>query len=181
MTHLEFDLYTQYRCPVACINGMPMMIDTGASIPVFAFSDNVLQAGFKGQLLKEKVSIGGFGGRAWGDLYCIQDFTLDKLNFKHMDVFRPYENQTEYPIILSSSIFYNLKYGFDMIEKKFIVNVPKEQFLERDFKLQQLADGYHASVDGIIIPVNKKSIYDKMYIQILKSVDAQRKAKGVQR
>ena len=136
-----------YRRPVISMMGTTVLIDTGATIPMFYFPVKLLEKAFGGiELIYEKAHVGGIGnGSVDGKIYALKRFTLDKLSYNNLHVFVPNEFYQigengvkifeKHPMLLSATMFEGLDYEFDTISERFLVRSPIDIGLDMDFKI----------------------------------------------
>jgi len=93
------DLIPSFQRPVVKLYEMTTLIDTGAVIPTFSLSPELLKSMFNAKLLFKNAHIGGFGGNCAGDIYSLENFKIGKLNFDVLEVFVPKNPVTKHPFL----------------------------------------------------------------------------------
>ena len=132
------DLIPSFQRPVINLYGMTTLIDTGAVIPTFSLSVELLKNMFNAKLIFQNAQIGGFGGNCFGDIYSLENFKVGKLIFDVLEVFVPKNSITKHPFLLSSTMFSGMDYDFDTINSKFIISLPEKMDFHREFHLKDL-------------------------------------------
>ena len=89
MKPIEFDLTPSNLCPTIRFDGFEALFDTGAVIPVFSYSAEVMKLAFGATKRFEKAEIGGIGGKGLGDIYRLKDFHVSEFVFSELDVYVP--------------------------------------------------------------------------------------------
>ena len=124
MEQFSLELSAEMQRPIVYLEnwyGLNALLDTGAIFPVWTFDEDVLLE-IGGKLVKEGVDFSGFGGTAVGNLYQIPYVTVGKLTFPHMHIISCKLNEdVPYHIILSATMFRNLRYEID--DKEHILNI----------------------------------------------------------
>lgn len=125
---LDISLNQTSRRPIARLNwfsGCLALIDTGALFPVWTKSESLLIK-LGGRLQKRNVSFSGFGGETYGHLYRV-NFNLNGLQYIYMPiVVKPMENLNCH-IIISATMFENMIYTIDTINKKLSIDTADNQ------------------------------------------------------
>ena len=151
MKEFSIPLKKSYQRPVIELYNLSTLIDTGAVIPVFSIVPAVFEKYFESKLILENRFIGGFGGEERGSVYSIKNFQVGELIFNDFEVFVPDEPRLKFPFLLSATLFYGMKYTFDMINNNLIVRMKDEQKFEREFKIKELNGKLYPQIDGILI------------------------------
>lgn len=119
------------------------LLDTGALFPVWVADETALKK-LDAELLIEHVEFGGFGGKAHGKLYKLPYFQLGDLIYPNLHIILC---QMDMPcqIILSATMFHNLRYEVDDENHALNITVPDGQstvrnlvIRDKDGKLQVL-------------------------------------------
>lgn len=181
-------MYENYQRPLAKLNGIPALIDTGAIIPVFSFPTYIIEKGFGGKIKEETTNFGGFGGKCEGSIYTLTDYKIGEMTFSTMDIFVPKDIKPfcRYPIILSSTLFYNTKYEIDSVNFKFTVDVADDSLLTREFDILNVRGKLYAQIDGILFQedgfeVNQVDNYTQFDIEIGEIIDNAIEESGLQK
>lgn len=136
---LDILLDQSARRPIARLDWFPgclALIDTGALFPVWTKSETLLEK-LGGKLQKNNVSFSGFGGKTYGHLYRI-NFNLNGLQYIDMPiVVKPMENLNCH-IILSATMFENMIYTIDTINKHLNIDTMDNQIV----RILKLSDEY---------------------------------------
>lgn len=148
---IEISLDKKYKRPIIDLYGISTIIDTGAVIPTFSIAPFILERSFCGKKLIENISIGGFGGKSYGDLYSIENFKVGDINYSHLDVFVPYKPVTRHPFLLSATMFYGTNYSINTIDSKLIIEKNDAKLLNRDFRVRDLNGELYAQIDGVLL------------------------------
>lgn len=138
MKEFSVDLIPSFQRPVIKLYEMTTLIDTGAVIPTFSLSPEILKSMFNAKLIFKNAQIGGFGGNCLGDIYSLENFKIGELNFDILEVFVPQNSVTKHPFLLSATMFSGMDYDFDTINSKFIISIPDEMSFHREFHIQDL-------------------------------------------
>ena len=105
--------------------GCTALIDTGAVIPVWTKSVELLRA-LGAKLYKENVPFSGFGGETKGDLYKL-DFAFGDFVYPGLPVVVHEDNNIPGFFIFSATMFQNMVYTIDDIRKEFVVKAEDNQ------------------------------------------------------
>lgn len=134
---LDILLNQSARRPIARLDWSPSylaLIDTSALFPVWTKSAALLER-LGGKLQKSNVSFSEFGGKTYGHLYKI-NFNLNGLQYIDMPiVIKPMENLNCH-IILSATMFENMIYTIDTINKHLSIDTMDNQIV-RILKLSE--------------------------------------------
>lgn len=125
---LTLNLDAEARRPVVKLdwfNGCRALLDTGALFPVWTANGNFLNQ-LGAELVKEKVSFGGFGGEAEGSLYRI-DFYLGTLIFKDMPIVATNMKDLNCHLILPATMFDKMIYEIDTINHSLNIDTKDNQ------------------------------------------------------
>ena len=160
MYSFELDLLG-YRRPMISLYGNPSIIDTGAVVPITWLSPELLEQAWNAKIVLRNTSISGIGGEAYGDIYALFDFKIGDINFNRIEMFVLKDKISKYTFLLSATLFHGLKYDIDDTEnQKFIVNVPDNLTLNRDFRIKSLEGKIYAEVDGVLLQDIEEDIED---------------------
>lgn len=154
MTEFTIPLVNKIQRPVIQLQGSYALIDTGAFIPVMNYPKMIVERAFNATCITDKAEFGGFGGDCTGSIYGMKDFVIGQLTFNTFEFFVPDKQQLKYPLVLSSTMFYGMDYRFDTINGLFIVRVPDNIPLNREFKVANLRGKLMAQVDGVLFQEN---------------------------
>ena len=149
----EFSLSKDELRPTIMLYGRNALIDTGALIPVFSFSEDFIKARFKAKLVKQNKFITGLGSHeVYGDVYAFSNFYIKDLHYKTLEAFVPYEKALSFPILLSAPLFGNTEYEFKPKLKRMVVKVPDELAMNNEFLIKDLAkDHVSVQLNGVLI------------------------------
>lgn len=125
MKQFTLNLDGKKRRPVIQVEGMSMLLDTGAELPIWTAGKQVLLNNLDVEFVKSDVFFSGFGGKVKGDIYKIKGFKLGELTYAGLDVIvcEEYKNATFY-MIVSATMFQNLIYQIDDKNHKLNVDIP---------------------------------------------------------
>lgn len=156
MKQFVLDLEEQFQRPVTKIDGMVALIDTGALIPVISMEEKDLIDIFHAEKVLDNTKISGFGGECCGKVYSIDQLVVGELIFPNLHVFVPDESMNRFDIILSATMFHNLRQDIDYINKKMTVFIPEKEQNVRNLKIYDENGDLHLllndevlSIDGI--------------------------------
>ncbi len=127
------------RRPIARLDwfsGCRALIDTGALFPVWTKSESLLRK-LGGRLETSNVSFSGFGGKTNGQLYRI-NFHLNGLLYIDMPVVVKPMNDLNCHIILSATMFENMVYTIDTINKHLSIDTKDNQIV----RILRISDEY---------------------------------------
>ena len=136
MKQFTLSLYENFQRPVAALNNwynFDVMIDTGALFPIWTDDEEMLHS-IGADLIRTNVSFGGFGGKAEGNLYRLQCFVLGELMFPRLPIIACKANIPCH-MIVSATMFSNLRYEIDDENHKLNVTIPSNQSLVRNLKI----------------------------------------------
>ena len=136
MKQFTLDLIENIQRPVAKLSDWHQfnaMLDTGALFPVWVDEERALEK-LGAELIKEKVSFGGFGGEAVGSLYRLPLFKFGELLYPQMPIIAC-KVETPCHVILSASMFSSLRYEIDDENHKLNITVPDSQSCVRNLKI----------------------------------------------
>lgn len=125
MPQFELPLDTNQIRPVISLpkySNIKVLIDTGATIPVWVIDENILIKLFNARDTGLTESFGGFGGCVQGKIYEI-DLELGFLRFSKLKIIASPLPKVGFHMIFSASMFKGLKYEIDNINNKFIVKM----------------------------------------------------------
>lgn len=147
------DLNKDFQRPIIYLSnwhGLNAMLDTGALFPIWTAPEKVLQ-NLGGILLKNNVQFGGFGGRAYGNLYKLNQLTVGKLVFPDMAVIACNDlANVPYHILLSATMFQHLRYEIDDENHKFNVTVPSGESCVRNLMIQDNGGKLHVLCNSAV-------------------------------
>lgn len=143
------DLLEGESCPIASIRlvgsnlKLIALIDTGASLPVWVGSREILLL-LGAKPSGDEGSFTGFGGSTKGIIYEIPAFNIGELTYPNMPIVlqddftvkrvingRLVETKPIYNIVLSASLFYGMIYEVDTINSKFKITIPDNNMVRR--------------------------------------------------
>ena len=151
MKEIELTLESQFWRPMIRLYGKLALIDTGAIVPVISMSKDMLNMRFHAKLIRDNVSISGFGGgKSYGNIYSLSDFYINTMRFAIMECFVPYERDKEFPLILSVSLFYHTHYEFRADEGKMIIRIPDDNLQNNEFLIKNLSDKICVQLNGVL-------------------------------
>ena len=136
MKQFTIDLYETVHRPVAYLrdwHNFDVMLDTGALFPVWVDEEKALVK-LGAQCIKEGVTFGGFGGEAIGNLFRLPYFKIGELIFPGLPVISCKINAPCH-MILSASMFSNLRYEIDDENHKLNVTIPDSQSVVRNLTI----------------------------------------------
>ncbi|MDR2888366.1 MAG: hypothetical protein LBV33_00810 [Lachnospiraceae bacterium] len=103
------------------LHKIPVLIDTGAVIPIWTGSKSVLES-FGAQFYKAGVPVSGFGGGTVGDAYNLPNLTIDRLSYRDIKIVACAElGVVPFFMIISATMFRGLAYEVDIM--KFNLNI----------------------------------------------------------
>ena len=152
----EICLAIGYLRPIIELYEIPTLIDTGAVIPVFSFTESDMKDIFNATLIKNDVEITGFGGNDKGSVYSIPDFSIGSITFSPFEVFVPEILRIKYPILLSAPVFYGTVYEFDTQSSLFKVSWGDDYPKNRSFKITKLKGELYPQVNGVLLQISDK-------------------------
>lgn len=116
--------YSEDQPCVVLENGLQALIDTGAKIPVWTKSEELLLAYYpNAEKVLDSVEIGLLEGTAKGSIWKI-DLVFGKLIFPRIPVFVCSSNEVEYTFLFSNSMFRRLEIRLDQFKDTFHVIIP---------------------------------------------------------
>lgn len=152
MKTLEIELQPPFWRPIIRLYGYAALVDTGAVVPVVSLPRALMIKRFQAKLIKDNVSVGGFGGgNSVGDLYSLNNFYIHKFHFKTLECFVPYKPDKDFPIILSVPLFYHTHYEFRADESKMIINVMDDKLVNNVFLIKDLTQRICVQVNGVML------------------------------
>ena len=125
---------TQQRPVVLLKNTLTALLDTGAYIPIWTDSEDILVSGLGGKLIKKDVPFTGFGGTAFGNLYQVT-LEIGDLIFPNMHIVANSELNTSYNLILSATMFDGLIYEINTKTHSLNISVPDEETFVRNLRV----------------------------------------------
>ena len=128
MKQFTLDLNEHIQRPVVKLSDwhqFNVMLDTGALFPVWVDEEMALVK-LGAECIKQNVKFGGFGGEASGNLYRLPYFKLGELIFPNFPVISC-KVKAPCHMILSASMFSNLRYEIDDENHKLNVTIPDTQ------------------------------------------------------
>lgn len=136
---LDISLDKSARRPIARLEwffGCRALIDTGALFPVWTKSESLLVK-LGGKLERNNISFSGFGGKTDGQLYRV-NFNLNGLQYIDMPVVVKPMNDLNCHIILSATMFENMIYTIDTINKYMSIDTKDNQIV----RILKVSDEY---------------------------------------
>lgn len=136
MKQFTLDLNENIQRPVTRLtewHQFDVMLDTGALFPVWVDEEKALIK-LGAECIKEKVTFGGFGGEAVGNLYRLPFFKIGELVFPWLPVISCRVN-APCQMILSASMFSKLRYEIDDENHKLNVVIPDAQSVVRNMTI----------------------------------------------
>ena len=128
-------------------NDIAALLDTGAEIPVYTLGAESLKLIYDAELVLENVSIGGFGGKHYGDVYKLKFFRLGNLVYPNIHIFvTDFDNR--FPFILSASMFYGLIYEVDTKRHALTVRIPDDESEVRNLRIVREDGGLYVMAGG---------------------------------
>ena len=116
-------------------NGLCAILDTGAFIPVWTDSEDILVKDLGGKFIKSTVPVSGFGGTTFGNLYQVA-LQIGKLIFPNMPILANSELESPFNMILSVTMFSGLIYEVDTVNYKLNVTIPAGESCVRNIKIK---------------------------------------------
>ena len=113
-------------------NGVSVLIDTGAIIPVWCASEELLKERYKCKYIKKNVSFKGYDGVINGNIYTIDAFALGELVYPHLPVIACEDEDSEFSMLLSATMFDRLILSLDFKEHKALVQLPDGESIVRN-------------------------------------------------
>lgn len=124
------------------------MLDTGSIFPVWIADERFLINYMQAMLIKEKVSFGGFGGEAIGNLYRIPMLKLGELEYPNLYVIAHRMN-LPFHMIISATMLSHLRYEVDDENHVLTVTIPDGQSNVRRLKIEDSKGKLHVlCIDG---------------------------------
>lgn len=138
---------TQQRPVVQLKNGVLALLDTGAFIPVWVGSKELLVRKFNAKFIKKSVPISGFGGKTSGDLYQV---TIDVgiLTFPDLPIIVNSELICPFNMILSATMFNGLIYEVNDITHHLNITIPDGESIVRNIKIKDKSGKLHVLANG---------------------------------
>ena len=136
MKQFTLDLNENIQRPVARLadwHQFDVMLDTGALFPVWVDEEKALIK-LGAECIKEKVTFGGFGGEAVGNLYKLPYFKIGELIFPGLPIISC-KVKAPCHMILSASMFSKLRYEIDDEHHKLNVVIPDTQTTVRNLTI----------------------------------------------
>ena len=127
MTRFSLRLSEDSERPVIALSnlGINALLDTGARLPVWVGSINLLKVLLQAQLLKPAVRFEGFGGSCLGDLYIIPKLVIGSLRYTQLPVIVCDLSGTQkFRLIFSATMFRGLIYEVDEVSHRLNVTIP---------------------------------------------------------
>lgn len=131
-------IYLELRDKKAKINAM---LDSGALFPIWVTDEDLL-IDMGAVLVKKGVEIGGFGGKAHGNLYKFDYIQIGKLTYPECYIVA---SKLDLPchLILSATMFQNLIYEIDDKNHKLNVSVPDDESTIRNLVIEDRGGELH--------------------------------------
>lgn len=136
MKRITLPLSQKSQRPVVILENffhLNAMLDTGAVIPVWVKSEEILKE-MGGTPIAYNQPFGGFGGMTTGTLYKLPVFRCGDLIYPEMPVIASHIN-LPCQMILSAPMFDNLIYEIDNYNHKFSVTIPDKESVVRNLKI----------------------------------------------
>ena len=136
MKQFTLDLNENIQRPVSRLadwHQFDVMLDTGALFPVWVDEEKALIK-LGAECIKEKVTFGGFGGEAVGNLYKLPYFKIGELIFPGLPIISC-KVKAPCHMILSASMFSKLRYEIDDEHHKLNVVIPDTQTTVRNLTI----------------------------------------------
>jgi hypothetical protein len=131
----KLNLDKSIQRPVITLNnGLTALLDTGAEIPVWTASENLLVRRLNAKPLNIRAPIKGYGGTTYGDVFRVS-LQIGELAYPNTIIVANSELKTPFPLILSATMFDNLIYEIDNIKHCITITVPDDENLERNIVL----------------------------------------------
>lgn len=134
MRQFIMSLNERHQRPIVELSSWHMietMLDTGAVMPVWTKSEQILVA-WGGKLRMKDVSFGGFGGEAKGNLYTLPSVPIGDLVYLNLPVIASNDlGNVPFYMILSATMFEGLIYEIDNKNHKLTVMIPDGERIER--------------------------------------------------
>ena len=116
--------YSEDQPCVVLENGLQALIDTGAKIPVWTKTEELLLAYYPdAERVLDTVEIGLLEGMAKGSIWKI-DLIFEKLIYPRIPIFVCNSSEVEYTFLFSNSMFRKLEIRLDQFEDTFHVIIP---------------------------------------------------------
>lgn len=126
-------LDTAFQRPVVQLEkNILAMLDTGALFPVWVASEENLKA-LGGVKISDSVSFGGLGGKLNGKVYRLDEFKVGDLVYRPLNIVvtKLIGNEPTVHMLLSATMFSDLKYEIDNKRHLMTVTIPDGESLER--------------------------------------------------
>lgn len=127
------------RRPIATLNWFHdcrALIDTGALFPVWT-KNEMLLVKLGAKLERKCVTFSGFGGKTMGSLYRV-NFIPGSLQYVDMPIVAKPMNELNCHMILSATMFENMIYSIDTINKYFSIDTTDNQLV----RILKISDEY---------------------------------------
>lgn len=112
------------------------LLDTGAEVPVWTDSENLLRYVYKARLVKAQEKFYGFGGATYGNLYRIPQFILGTLVYPDLPIIAVNDSRVPFSMILSASMFSRLTYEINDRDKYLRITVPEGESTVRHLEIK---------------------------------------------
>ena len=143
MKQMTLKLDSLQQRPVVIVgNGMTALLDTGAYIPVWTDDESILVEKLGAEMVAERVSFTGFGGRATGNLYKVT-LQLGDLIYPNMIIISNDDLEVPFNMILSATMFQNLIYEIDDRNHRLNITIPDEESKVRNLRIVNLDGKIH--------------------------------------
>ena len=151
LRQLTFNLLDDASRPIIDLDGCPILLDTGAELPVCTVSYSVFKTIFPdAQKIKDNAELKGFGSAVTCPMYkCF--FKLKDLLYPELPILLHPMEHPGYSIILSASMFYGLIYEVDAVNYKLNITVPDNQSLIRNLHIKDSQGNMHVLTNEHII------------------------------
>lgn len=151
MLRISFSLSKRITRPAIKLGNVLALIDTGAEIPVWTSDFTNFKLCFPDAVLKiESAPLRGFGEIVYCPVYTCT-LKVGDLIYYDMPVMLYRMKNVAYQLILSASMFYELSYTIDNINKQLIIEVPAGQSLLRRLHIKDRQSNMHVLANEHII------------------------------
>ncbi|MCL2719484.1 MAG: hypothetical protein FWE14_11975 [Lachnospiraceae bacterium] len=117
------------------------LLDTGAFYPIWTQPIHIL-ARLNAVSCNKRISFSGFGGKTYGELYTLKNFSVGSLIFTEMDIIACSElKNPPAQFIFSATMFQRLVYQIDDKNHTFKVNIPQDESNIRRLKIIEAKNG----------------------------------------
>lgn len=135
MQQMIMNLDDEQQRPVVILgDGLTALLDTGAYVPVWVGSEDILVKHLGAKFIKGNVPLSGFGGVTSGNMYQVT-IQVGKLTFPNMHIIANSELVSPFNMILSATMFNNLIYEINDKNHKFTVMIPDGESMVRNLRI----------------------------------------------